>query len=114
VFAAYLPRTATEHLLRSELKQAKKGRGGIQTAADLKNTVSQVRENGYATVDGNVIPGLRAFAAPVLDSQNEAAAVITVLSASEDVLDVDHGYIADLVALCASISMEVGAGNFRR
>lgn len=76
VFAAYLPDDLVEPFARRE--------GAEDTFPAIR---ASVRRAGLASVDSSVIPGLLALAAPVLDPQGEAAAVITLLSTSAKVLD---------------------------
>jgi DNA-binding IclR family transcriptional regulator len=72
-FVAYLPSVVTEPLVREE------GR----SRADADKVAREVREDGHAAVSGDVIPGLSAAAAPILDSRGNAAAVVTLLGLAD-------------------------------
>jgi DNA-binding IclR family transcriptional regulator len=79
VLLAHLPPAMTKARVTAELaRAAAEGRpfppGAVEAA------IEETRRRGHAAVQGDVIPGLRAVAAPVLDHQGEAAAAITLLS----------------------------------
>ena len=79
VFLACLPRAVTAQILAAEVKA---GPHKAMTKADIKTLIARTRKAGCATVDGHLIPGLHAIAAPVLNWQDEADAVITLVSAA--------------------------------
>ena len=79
VFLAHLPRTVTAKILAGEVRA---GPRKAMKNADIEALIAQTIEAGFATVEGNLIPGLHAIAAPVLNWQSEADAVITLVSAA--------------------------------
>lgn len=79
VFLACLPHAVTEQILATEVKA---GSRNPMTKSDIDALRAKTRKAGYATVDGHLIPGLHAIAAPVLNWQGEPDAVITLISAA--------------------------------
>ncbi len=79
VFLAYLPRPVTQQVLKREVSES--AEGGSQQA-EVEALIAETRKAGMATVDGRLIPGLHAIAAPVLNWQGEADAVVTLVSAA--------------------------------
>ncbi len=79
VFLSYLPRPVTQQVLDREIAGPA---GGAAGNGEIDALISGVRETGVATVDGRLIPGLHAIAAPVLNWQDEADAVVTLVSAA--------------------------------
>jgi len=81
VFLAWLPATLTGDRLRRELREARRhGDEGMPAdAGAVRRMIDAVRAQGYATVSGDLIPGLAAISAPVLDWQGEAVAALTLI-----------------------------------
>lgn len=114
VFLAYGPRPPMEKLLAGELARARKT---PEIAADIDPSragidrlAAAIRTKGYATVHGDYIPGLVAVAAPLLDWQGEAQAVITLIGTRREVIDETAPEIARLVAFCRAHSF-AGIGD---
>jgi len=83
VFVSYLPESATREKVAAELRENRRLEfSGPQALKDLSAVTAHVRKQGFANVSGTTIPGLHAAAVPVLDPQGEAAATITLISAS--------------------------------
>ncbi len=80
-FLAWLPREQTASLLRGELAAAARQRQarGPRSAAAVDALVRDIRRRGLARVDGDLIPGVAAFAAPVFGAGGRLALVLTVL-----------------------------------
>jgi DNA-binding IclR family transcriptional regulator len=72
VFLAFLPSRQTSQLLAQE---------ALSDNIEPAPLIVSVRSAGIARVSGDHIPGLSAVAAPVLDAQGEAMAVITLVAA---------------------------------
>jgi DNA-binding IclR family transcriptional regulator len=114
VFFAWLPEAITEKLMHEELKRARAsgrdiedmelgGSGpGVKSARAL---AARVREAGYATVDGRFIPGLVAASAPILDWQDEAQAVVTLIGTNPKDIEPGSPAIAALTRFCAEHSV---------
>jgi DNA-binding IclR family transcriptional regulator len=64
----------------------------------------RVRARGIASVDGSFIPGLVALAAPILDWQGEAQAVITLIGTAPEALDPGAPAARALMAFCRAQS----------
>lgn len=60
----------------------------------------QVRAAGFAHVDGRFIPGLVAIAAPILDWQDQAQAVVTLIGTDPALARPDAPQVQALVAFC--------------
>lgn len=97
VFLAFLPRPLTE--ARVALDRA----NAPAVAPDAM--AAQVRAAGYATVSGDLLLGLSALAAPVLDWQGEAQAVVTLIGTDPAIVTPDSPAIATLLRYCAERSL---------
>jgi DNA-binding IclR family transcriptional regulator len=112
VFLAYSPRNVTKPLLTREIQQARRSPGGRPVSEKaIVALIKEVRESGIASVDGSVIPGLRAVSSPVLDAQDQAVAAITLLSADEGLTERDHAAARSLRRACGRLSQDVGASE---
>lgn len=82
VFLAWAPKLAIESARDSELRRAARNPALLPDITPSKSCIAelarQIRERGFASVDGQFIPGLVAAAAPILDWQGEAEAAVTV------------------------------------
>lgn len=76
VFLAFTPKRLTARLLESELRHPP----GSPDEPDIDSLIEGIRREGLAGVDQGFIPGLFALAAPVLNWQGEADAVVTLVS----------------------------------
>nr|WP_274608808.1 IclR family transcriptional regulator C-terminal domain-containing protein [Vannielia litorea] len=63
-----------------------------------------VRAAGYAAVSGELIPGLAAIAAPVLDWQGEIEAAVTLYGTDPAICAPGSAEVAALKAFCARMS----------
>lgn len=96
VFLAWLPAPLTAPLLELE---------ALPPAAAAA-IAEPVRRNGFATVDGRLIPGLFAASVPVLNWQSEAEAAITLIGTQADL--VEPGGTALTALLRAGAAASVG------
>jgi DNA-binding IclR family transcriptional regulator len=83
VFSAFLPNDVTANLLRAEMKAEH------QTAAGVRKLLDATRKRKLASVEGALVPGVNAIAAPVFDHKGRIAGVIGALGRPED-LNVAH------------------------
>jgi len=87
VFAAFLPSNLTEPFLQSEFEQGRRsaavGQHQVRTRAELDAILEQVREEGIAGVEGTLLPGLNALAAPVFDHRGQVSLVIGIVGRQE-------------------------------
>lgn len=82
-FLAWAPKQAIRAARDAELRRIMRAPELMPdvpaTKAGLDALVGSIREAGFASVDGRYIPGLVAAAAPIVDWQGEAQAVITLV-----------------------------------
>ncbi|TDK43749.1 IclR family transcriptional regulator [Antarcticimicrobium luteum] len=102
VFLAFLPRPLTAARVKIDRKSAPQVNPGT--------TVEQVRAAGYATVSGDLLLGLSALAAPVLDWQGEAQAVVTLIGTDAAITAPGSAAIAALTRYCADRSLPADPG----
>ena len=76
--------------------------------AEIAALRAQVARDLCATIDGNLIPGLRAVAAPVFDLQGRLALVVTALASDAHARDGDTAARADLLATCRALTETIG------
>jgi DNA-binding IclR family transcriptional regulator len=110
VFLAFSPRRIVEPLLQQELQRAQAL--GLRwpdinpaSESDFEALVERVRELGHASVDGRFIPGLNAIAAPVLNWQGEAEAVLTLTTGDPGILDPHGSALRLLLSACSDVSI---------
>lgn len=108
VLFAHLPRSVTADAVRLEQRARPKRNLAPLIAREVDDLIRKVRRRGAAWVDGGVVPGLRAFAAPVIDYQGEAAAAITLVSAVDRIATPRHPAAKALVEHCAEVSRQAG------
>lgn len=113
---AFLSRDSYEKLLAELLKdkQAVKaiGRQGEQLNAALE----EVRQKGYACIDGEWVQGLRAIGAPVFNGRGEVEASLTMTFISQLVSldEMIEKYVPPLMATAGRLSAALGFdGNIR-
>jgi len=86
VFAAFLPREATASLIAAERTKAPR----LLTLSQFNQTIEDCRRRGLAEVQGDLVPGVNALAAPLFDQKNRVVGVIGAVGRSEE-LDVAYG-----------------------
>lgn len=105
VFLAYLPAVMIKnHVAKEIMKDQTRGFTNNAASSELKQNIQIIKRDGFATVDGSVIPGLYAIAAPVLDIQGEAAAVITLIGTDRSIVSVGGEAQKVLCKECCAIS----------
>ena len=105
IFLAYLPRDYTADHVAREFAEKKKLQTDPQfTRKQLDQMIASVRASRLAWADSSVIPGLRAIASPVLDVQNEAAAVITLIGTDPYLTNPNHEAATALIETCEACS----------
>jgi DNA-binding IclR family transcriptional regulator len=78
---------------------------GPQSPTALRTVLAETRRRGFAVEDGEVTPGLRSIAVPVVDHNGHPVAGIAVTYPAAD-----PAPPADLVAWCArQVSQRLGA-----
>lgn len=109
VFLAFLPRRLTQARLDIELDHARKA--GVSwpdldpTEASVETLAEEIRKQGFAHVDGRLIPGLKAIAAPVTNWQGEAEVAVTLVGTRDAALDPDGDAARHLAAFTQRLSV---------
>ena len=75
---------------------------GPRTLRELRVLLSEVRQRGYATEDGDVTPGLRSVAAAVLDHAGHPEAGVALTFPSREADDAEVTRFASLVVRAAA------------
>jgi DNA-binding IclR family transcriptional regulator len=109
VFLANLPDRLTGSALDREII-ARNTAGGRVIDMDvsprgLARLKEQVRAQGYAAVEGRLIPGLQAASAPVLNWQGEIECAVTLISTSQDVVDPEGSALPVLLTFVRQFSV---------
>ncbi len=108
-FLAYAPAAPMAQLKASEVDRLRKSPAlapDISRDPDgIEAMIEQVRMQGFSSVDGAFIPGLVAAAAPILDWQGEAQAVVTLVGTDPAAIAPDAGPIGTLLQFCAGHSV---------
>ncbi|WP_142780905.1 MULTISPECIES: IclR family transcriptional regulator [Agrobacterium] len=108
VFLAFLPRHVTAARLYLEVERAMDA--GLSwpdldlSGASIDRLAETIRADGFASVDGRYVPGLRAVAAPVINWQGEAEAAVTLISNSDQILSADNPAVRQLLDFTTAIS----------
>jgi len=109
-FLAWAPTAAIAAARDSETRRAARNPGLLSDVEPTKSAIntlaSDIRQRGYSCVDGRYIPGLVAAAAPILDWQSEAQAVITLVGTDPEAILPDAPQIAALLSFCAARSVQ--------
>ncbi len=119
VFLAWAPRAAIRTARDFELRRAARNPALIPdmtpSKASVDDLVDAIRARGFASVDGQFIPGLVAAAAPILDWQHEAQAAVTLVGVDPAAIAADAPAIASLLAFCArrSVVRDAARGEAR-
>ena len=108
VLLAWAPRAPLQSLLEAEIRLAQRNPNMFPditpTTDGIENLNRETRAKGYSFVDGRFIPGLVAIAAPVLDWQNEAQAVVTLVGTDPSTTQPDSKPVQTLLAFCKAQS----------
>ncbi|OLP56339.1 transcriptional regulator [Rhizobium rhizosphaerae] len=107
-FLAWAPPAPLKDIRSAELREARRTSATagqrIVSDKDIEKLVAETRERGYASVEGRYIPGLVAIAAPILDWQGEAQAVVTLIGTDPEVMQPESGSTKSLIACCQRLS----------
>ncbi|WP_151638547.1 IclR family transcriptional regulator [Noviherbaspirillum aerium] len=111
IFSAYLPPKLVEHAIARELQDsAVLAQATAQDAFQKhEGLLADVRRRGLARVEGNPIPGVNAFSAPVFDDRQALALAITVIGSTGTFPPEWDGPVARELKNCtASVSYHLG------
>ena len=111
IFLAYLPRTATAQAVRIEQRSRQRLNATTMSEPQIDQLIDKVRTRGTAWIDSDYIPGLRAISCPILDCHGEAAAAMTLISATENVADLKHPASQALVQACDRVNRQAASAD---
>jgi DNA-binding IclR family transcriptional regulator len=107
-FLAWAPREPLRAVLEEELRQARKAKtvlpDQLTNHEDVERVVALTRSRGFAAVEGRFIPGLVAVAVPILDWQEKAQAVVTLIGIDPSITEPGSSEVSTLIAACARLS----------
>jgi DNA-binding IclR family transcriptional regulator len=114
VFAAHLPEPVLRPTLAAEAKRSSAPAKAAPSAAAMARILSQIRRDGLATVEGTLIPGLNALAAPVFDQRGALVLVLGAVGRRETLAARPRGPAATaLKETAAALSRQLGySGQF--
>ncbi|WP_034482513.1 IclR family transcriptional regulator [Rhizobium rhizogenes] len=108
-FLAWAPSASIKSARDAELRRVKKNPSIapdlVPTAEGIVLLAKKTRELGYASVEGKFIPGLVAIAAPILDWQFEAQAVVTLIGTDTEAIKPDSMPVRRLIEFCKEKSV---------
>jgi DNA-binding IclR family transcriptional regulator len=109
VFAAFLPAAVTEAILGAERTKAVGQGRALPGAADYAHILDGIRTARLACVEGTLLPGLNAMAAPVFDYRGKLSSVIGLVG-HRDTLDMRaDGAVAEVLkSTAAELSARLG------
>jgi DNA-binding IclR family transcriptional regulator len=114
-FLAWGPQIPIQRVLDIELRLAQKNQRVLPDMAPSRAGVEDlrrsIRQAGYASVDGRFIPGLVAIAAPILDWQGEAQAVVTLIGTDPATAQPGSEAVAKLQAFVRGQSISLADGR---
>ena len=108
VFLTFLPEEVTRPLLEVELAGHPKAE---QAWAKVESVRNDVVKMGFAWVDGSVIPGLRAIAAPILDMQGDLRATMALVGASASLVKIPNSMVDALLRAARETARGLGWGS---
>jgi DNA-binding IclR family transcriptional regulator len=110
VFAAYLAADETRELLHREVELLRHGiEASEYSRASISARLARIREQGFASVTGQLVPGITAIAAPVLDHRGSIVAAVAVIGRMEDMDEAVAGLPANVLRSAAErISRQLG------
>lgn len=103
VFLAFRPDNHTRHLVERETS-AERGMSPV----DVEGLRRRVMRDGYSTVAGSLIPGLRATAVPIFDLQGEVVMTATVLATDAFRPESDDAIRRKLIKVCDEVTAAIG------
>lgn len=109
VFAAHLPEPVLRPVLAAEAKRGAVAGASAPSARALDRILAEVRSAGLAAVEGTLIPGLNALAAPVFDQRGALALVLGAVGRRETLSARPRGPAASaLKETAAALSRQLG------
>lgn len=107
VFAAHLPERVTRPVLAAERRRS--AASARPSPAAWRRILAAIKYAGVAAVEGTLIPGLNALAAPIFDRRGKLALVIGVVGRRETLPARTPGAAAmEIAAAAAALSRQLG------
>jgi DNA-binding IclR family transcriptional regulator len=109
VFAAHLPEPVLRPVLAAEAKRGAAAGPAAPTTPALARMLAKVRAAGLAAVEGTLIPGLNALAAPVFDQRGALVLVLGAVGRRETLAASQRSTAAAaLVEAATGLSRQLG------
>jgi DNA-binding IclR family transcriptional regulator len=105
MFLAFQKPETIGRTLKSELAQMDEGKPSRQ---DIAKIADEVKQAGYAWIDGQVFHGIRAIAAPIFDPQGELRAAMSLVSNQASLVRFPSPVLDDLLETAGLISQRLG------
>jgi DNA-binding IclR family transcriptional regulator len=105
IFLTYLNERTTRSILKAETSNSEAGK---PRAKDREKITQFVRREGFAWIDGRVIHSIRAIAVPILDSQDQLVATISLVSNQASLVKFPNSVLNDLRETGKRISLRLG------
>jgi DNA-binding IclR family transcriptional regulator len=110
LLAAYIPREATEPLVRSEL--AERQTPGVDEVERVYRDYAEIRARGIANSLGARRSGLNALSVPIFDRDGQVVVAVTALGmAPRFDADMTGPLAGQMLALAAELSAQMGYGS---
>jgi len=110
VFAAFMPATLVNPLIKAELGASRHGRTGkTHGIARLTRELATIRDRGVASTKGRPIPGINALSAPVFDHSGQMQLAVTLMGPATTVnAAIDGAQSQALLRFTRRLSEELG------
>lgn len=105
LFAAHLERPATRKFITRELQLRLYG---VSNQMALEKLLKNARNDGFSAIDGLIVTGLRAVAAPILDLQGHIQATVTLLSVNSSLIELPNKTVSRFLANTRKASSRLG------
>lgn len=105
IFLAHMPNSLTRPVLMQEAASTGAASPGPRK---IKAMIDEIRSSGFAAIDGSVVPGLRAIAAPIFDLQGELRACMALVSPSQALVEVPSVALGALIEAARDTSETLG------
>jgi DNA-binding IclR family transcriptional regulator len=112
LFAAYLPKNEADALIRMEAQSASPTHRDLYRPTAIEALLDSIKVDGVASIDGMLVPGVCALAAPIFDHRGRIVAAIGALGRSEEMELALSGRVA-LALTKAGISISSRLGFHR-
>jgi len=105
IYAAFIDSPHTRTLLRSELHH----QNALFTPTAFAQTCASIRRRRFSAIQGLLVPGVAALAAPVLDHRGRIALSIGLLGRVEDLsIEVESASARELIRVATELSESLG------